>query len=170
MTRKAVYAGSFDPATNGHLWMVTQVASLFDEVVVAIGQNSEKKYKFSVEEREDFLKGITSGFKNITITNYKSEFLVSYAKRIGAGYIVRGIRNSNDYEYERSMRYINSDLCRDIQTIFLMPPRDYAEVSSSMVMGLVGSDGWENVVKRYVPESVFEGLLQSYRKNSKILS
>lgn len=168
MTRKVVYAGSFDPATNGHLWMITQVSSLFDEVVVAIGQNIEKKCKFSVEEREGFLRGITSGLKNITITNYKNEFLVSYAKRIGASYIARGIRNSNDYEYERSMRYINSDLSRDIQTIFLMPPRDYAEVSSSMVMGLVGSDGWENIVKKYVPQSVFEGLLNSYTKNSKI--
>lgn len=161
--RKAVYAGSFDPLTNGHLWMINQAASLFDEVIVAIGENFEKQYTFSVDERISFLKDATTRFKNITVTHFKNEFLVSYAKRMNAGYIIRGIRNSNDYEYEKSMRYINSDLSPEVNTIFLMPPRNYAEVSSNMVKGLVGSDGWEDIVKKYVPTSVFDGLLKRYQ-------
>jgi pantetheine-phosphate adenylyltransferase len=167
-TRKAVYAGSFDPVTNGHLWMIAEAASLFEEVVVAIGENFEKKYTFSVGDRLDFLNEITAKFKNITVTHFKNEFLVSYAKRINAGYIIRGIRNATDYEYEKSMRYINSDLNLEVKTIFLLPPRNYAEVSSSMVKGLVGSDGWEDIVKKYVPPIVFESLLKRYHKYHQI--
>ena len=164
--RKAVYAGSFDPVTNGHLWMIAEAATLFDEVEVAIGENFDKKYTFSVAERIAFLNEVVAKFSNITVTHFSNEFLVSYASRVNAGYIIRGIRNANDYEYEKSMRYINSDLNREIKTIFLMPPRNYAEVSSSMVKVLVGSEGWENVVKKYVPEVVFEGLLKRHTQIS----
>ncbi|MBY0379391.1 MAG: pantetheine-phosphate adenylyltransferase [Burkholderiales bacterium] len=160
--RKAVYAGSFDPVTNGHLWIIKQAAELFDSLVIAIGENFEKSYTFSVDDRLECLTKATSDMDNIQITHFSNEFLVSYATKINARFIVRGIRNNSDYEYERSMRYINSDLNQDVATVFLLPPRDYAEVSSSMVRGLVGSKGWENIVRKYVPELVFEKLEKRY--------
>jgi pantetheine-phosphate adenylyltransferase len=152
--KKAVYAGSFDPVTNGHLWIIEQTAHLFDSVVVAIGENGEKKYTFTLDERLKLLKQVAQHLPNVEITYFKDEFLVNYAKQIGAGFIVRGVRNSTDYEYERSMRYVNADLCSEITTLFLMPPREYVEVSSRMVKGLVGSKGWEKVVKKYLPAPV----------------
>ena len=144
---KAIYAGSFDPVTNGHLWIIKQASQLFESLIISIGENFEKNYTFSLEDRLECLQ-----------TSFKHEFLVNYAKKMGAKYIVRGIRNASDYEYERSMRHINSDLDQDITTIFLLPPRDYVEVSSSMVKSLVGSNGWENLVSKYVPELVFNKL------------
>lgn len=152
--KKAVYAGSFDPLTNGHLWIIEQAATLFDSVVVAIGENADKQYTFSIKERLDIIKQVTHKFPNVEVTHFHNEFLVNYAKRIEAKFIIRGIRNSNDYEYEKSMRYINSDLCKDITTVFLMPPRNFVEVSSSLVKGLIGSEGWEDIIGQYLPKAV----------------
>lgn len=108
--KKAIYAGSFDPPTNGHLWMIEQSSKLFDQLIVAIGDNYEKNYTFSTNERLYLLKEITKPFKNVEIVNFHNEFLVNYANKVNASHIIRGIRNSNDYEFEKTMRYINSDL------------------------------------------------------------
>jgi pantetheine-phosphate adenylyltransferase len=157
---KAIYAGSFDPITNGHLWVIDKSAAIFDELVVAIGENADKRYTFSREERLMLLESCLSQYSNIKMGYFSGEFLVNYAKRIGATHIVRGIRNSQDYEYEKTMRYINSDLCSDIDTVFLMPPRNYAEVSSSLIKGLVGSNGWEDIVTKYVPKEALDALIK----------
>lgn len=161
---KAIYAGSFDPITNGHLWLIDKAAAIFDTLIVALGDNPDKKYSFSIDERLALLKATLSKYKNISIGHFEGEFLVNYASSIGAKFIVRGIRNAQDYEYEKTMRYINSDLCLEINTVFLMPPRDYAEVSSSLVKGLVGTNGWESIVAKYVPPTVLE-LLKSRSVN-----
>jgi pantetheine-phosphate adenylyltransferase len=159
--RKAVYAGSFDPITNGHLWMIEQGVGLFDELVVAIGINPGKKYTFSLEDRLKVIDEVIwtelSGYaEDITIASFENDFLVAYAKHIGADYILRGIRDVKDYEFERGIRHVNSDLHADIKTVFLIPPREITEVSSSLVKGLVGPNGWEDIVKKYVPQAVFE--------------
>jgi len=160
--KKGVYAASFDPVTNGHLWVIEQAARLFDHLVVAIGVNPDKSYTFSMGDRLDFLGETTNQFDNVTVTSYEYQFLVNYARSIEAEYIVRGIRTQADYEYERGMRYINSDLDENITTIFLMPPREIAEISSSFVKGLVGPEGWRDVVKRYVPDAVYEKFLEQF--------
>lgn len=157
--RKCVYAGSFDPLTNGHLWMIREGARLFDSLVVAIGVHPAKKYNFTVEERLDMLKASLSGISNVEISSFAAHFLADYARQISAGYILRGIRGESDYEYERGMRYINQDLNPDLATIFLIPPREMVEVSSSMVKGLVGPAGWEAVVANYVPAQVYRKML-----------
>ena len=92
------------------------------------------------------------------ITHFDNRYLVDYAKRMNAHYILRGIRSTHDYEYERVMRHINSDMAPEIDTVFLMPPRDIAEISSSMIKGLIGPAGWEDIVRRYVPDPVFQAL------------
>lgn len=156
--QKAVYAGSFDPVTLGHLWMIERGAELFDEIVVAIGINPDKRYTFSIAEREAMLRE-TIIHPNVTVAVFENQYLVKYAKTIGAHSILRGIRTASDYEFEKRMRYVNGDLHPEITTVFLMPPREIAEVSSTMVKGLVGPVGWQAVVERYVPTPVFRRLV-----------
>lgn len=156
----AVYAGSFDPVTNGHLWMIEAASKLFDKLIVTVGQNADKECAFSLNERLDLLREITKNFSNVEVTSFDKEFLINYAKEMKANYIVRGIRNTLDYEYERTIRYVNSDLCSEIETVFLIPPRNYAEISSSLVKGLIGAKGWENVIKNYLPKAAFELVLK----------
>ena len=94
--------------------------------------------------------------ENISISFFENKYLVDYATEIGASYILRGIRSAQDYEFERGMRHTNAELKSEITTIFLMPPRGLAELSSSMVKGLVGPIGWEDHVAKMVPAAVFE--------------
>ena len=156
--RTAVYAGSFDPPTNGHLWMIKRGLELFDRLYVAIGSNSSKSYTFSVNQRLKLLQQSIPSCERLTISEFNNRYLVNYAKEVKADYILRGIRSPNDYEYERVMRHINADMAPSITTTFLMPPRDIAELSSSMIKSLIGPKGWEDSVRRYVPAPVFEAL------------
>ena len=158
-----VYAGSFDPLTVGHLWMIEQGTRLFDRLIVAVGVNPEKKYTFTVEERLRMLKDSTKSFSNVTVASFSNRYLIDYAHSVGASHILRGIRTESDYEFERAMRNINGDLDPGICTVFLMPPRGIAEVSSSMVRGLIGPVGWEKIVRKYVPGAVYKRLLKSQR-------
>src|SRR3989344_5618372 len=161
--KRAVYAGSFDPLTNGHFWMVERGARLFDELVVVVGINPDKKYAFSLEDKIDMLRRSTRSFPNVRVDSFENEFLVNYTNSVNAQYILRGIRTEGDYEYERGMRYINSDLNPQIVTLFLMPPRGLAEISSSFVKGLVGPNGWEEVIESYVPRTVYDKFLVTFK-------
>ena len=154
--RRCVYAGSFDPITNGHVWMVEQGARLFDRLVVAVGVNPEKKYALSLADRVALLREAIRPHRNATVAMFENQFLVDYARSVKAGYILRGIRSQADFEYERGMRHINEDVNAGVVTVFLIPPREIAEISSSVVKGLVGPKGWERVVRRYVPKGVVE--------------
>lgn len=154
----AVYAGTFDPITIGHLWMIEQGAMLFDKLTVAIGINPEKRCMFSARDRLEMLKQSVERFPNVGTDSFANKFLIAYAQSIGARVVLRGIRTESDYEYERTMRNINGDLNSCITTVFLMPPRGIAEISSSMVKGLIGPEGWEAIVRKYLPEPVFEKL------------
>ena len=110
------------------------------------------------------LESITAGITatNVTVAVFDNRYLVDYARSIGATYILRGIRSPADFEYERVMRHINADICPEITTVFLMPPRQIAEVSSSLVKGMVGPDGWETTVERFVPPVVFKALCDRF--------
>ena len=160
----AVYAGSFDPLTIGHVWMIEQGARLFDHLVVAIGLNPDKRYTFSVDERLEMLRKSTRKYRNVSLTSFSNDFLINYAQSLRATHILRGIRTESDYEYERTMRNLNGDLDPNICTVFLMPPRAIAEVSSSMVRGLVGPNGWEKLVRNYVPDPVYRKFLEHNKK------
>jgi len=159
--RLGVYAGSFDPLTVGHLWMIEQGVGLFHRLVVAVGINPEKRCNFPLEERLAMLGESLKTFRNVSVTSFSNRYLIDYAQSIGATHILRGIRSASDYEYERGMRNINGDLDAAICTVFLMPPRDIAEVSSSMVKGLVGPNGWQKVVRKYVPEPVYRRFVKA---------
>ncbi len=159
---KGIYAGSYDPPTNGHMWMIEQGTRLFSQFYVAVGQNSQKEYMFSVDERMEMLEEMCEGFRNVRIVHFENKFLVKFAESIGVDYILRGIRNEKDYTYERGMRYVNSNMNQTIQTLFMMSPRNLVEVSSSLVKGLVGSDDWEQVVREYVPDTVYYKMLSKF--------
>src|SRR5262245_33763392 len=105
--RLGVYAGSFDPLTVGHLWMIEQGVALFDKLVVAVGINPEKRYTFTLEDRLRMLRESLRQFPNLAVTSFSNAYLIDYAQEIGATHILRGIRSESDYEYERTMRNIN---------------------------------------------------------------
>ncbi|MCW4001997.1 MAG: pantetheine-phosphate adenylyltransferase [Candidatus Bathyarchaeota archaeon] len=165
--KKGIYAGSFDPPTNGHVWMIKQGARIFDALIIAIGTNLDKEYAFSLDARVEMLKSITKPYRNTTVDTFENQFLVNYARSVEAAYILRGIRSESDYEYERVMRHINSDLDPNIMTIFLIPPREIAGISSSFVKSLVGPKGWKKTIKKYVPQPVCEKFLEKFRKRTR---
>jgi len=158
----AVYAGSFDPLTVGHLWMIEAGVRLFGRLTVAIGVNPSKRPTFTLEQRLEMLRASTKHLKGVQIASFGNQYLIDYAKETGATHILRGVRSPGDYDYERVMRNINGDLDPNITTVFLMPPRDIAEVSSSMVRGLIGPKGWKAVVRKYVPAPVYSRLLEVF--------
>jgi pantetheine-phosphate adenylyltransferase len=161
--KRAVYAGSFDPVTNGHLWIIRQASQLFDEVIVSIGINPDKKYTFTLEERIEMLaKSIPHS--NVRVDTFENDFLVRYADKINAKYIIRGIRSQIDFEYEKQMRNVNTEITERVETVFFIPPRDLADISSSFVKGLVGPEGWEVILRKYVPLGVFEKFAKKYSK------
>lgn len=164
-----LYAGSFDPPTHGHAWMIARAARLFDRLIVAAAQNPEKQYTYPLEMRARWLREICAAVTpgddqpaNVEVAVIENEFLAHYAKRVGARFVIRGIRDEADYQYERGMRYINSDLNPELTTVFLMPPRELCQVSSSMVKGMIGPAGWHDIVRTLVPECVFKDLVNAH--------
>jgi pantetheine-phosphate adenylyltransferase len=157
--KHGVYAGSFDPLTTGHLWMVLEGARLFDRLTVAIGINPDKKYRFSLDDRLAMLRESCRHIPGLTISHFSNLYLIDYARSLGATHILRGIRSPADFEFERAMRHLNGDFDKRITTVFLIPPRALSEVSSSMVKGLVGPKGWQKTVKPFVPSAVYKRLL-----------
>lgn len=156
MKRTAVYAGSFDPPTNGHLWMIQQGAALFDELVVALAVNPDKPGFFSREERLAVLREMVGDIPgNVRVEAVNHGFLVDFARELGANYLLRGIRNTIDLEYEKPMARMNARMEPSIQSVFLMPPGELENISSSYVRGFVGVTGWERWVEACVPPCVY---------------
>jgi pantetheine-phosphate adenylyltransferase len=161
---KGVYAGSFDPPTNGHLWVIRRGAEMFDTLVVAVGVNSQKQGMFTIPERRHMLERMLVGYPNVEVASY-DQFLVHFAESVGAGYILRGMRSTEDYQFESGMMQVNADINPNILTVFLIPPSGIAKISSGLVKGLAGPEGWEDVVRRYVPEEVYTELLRKSKAN-----
>lgn len=163
MTHKAVYAGTFDILTLGHVWMIKAGARIFDNLGVAIGINPSKKTMFTIDERRAMLVEVVRGLPVTVDTFPEDEFLVNYATSVGARFLLRGIRNGADYEYERMLRTVNSEIKRGATTVFLMPPAKLAVVSSSMVKSLIGPKGWEKEVAKYVPPAVLAMIVEKQK-------
>ncbi len=165
--KKAVYAGSFDCIHNGHLWMVQEGSRLFDEIFVLVSVNADKRHSLPFEDRLRLAKTIFEPLgKNVTVEGLENEFVVHYAIRNGAQYLLRGIRSNLDYEYEANIANINHDIAENqkINSVFLMPPPTLKSMSSSMVRGLIGFKGWEHAIEQYVPEVMADELY--YRHSS----
>lgn len=168
--RIAVYAGTFDPVTIGHLWMIKTGSSIFDKLVIAVGTNPDKKCHFSLEDRIIMLQESIAGYENVTADKYPNKFLIKYAESIGAKFILRGIRSTTDYEYEKSLSYVNRQLNSEIVTVFLLPPKEIIEISSSIVRGLIGPEGWEEVVGKYISPFVLKQLMLQYNRQCETMN
>lgn len=128
----AVYPGSFDPVTNGHVDIIERASPLFGELIIAVGVNSRKQSDFSVEERLDMLREVTSHLDNVRVDSFDG-LLVEYAASLGAVAVIRGLRLVADFEYELQQVLMNKQLCPDIETLFLMTNNKYSYLSSSIV-------------------------------------
>lgn len=166
--RHAVYAGSFDPITTGHMWMIYESAKMFDRITVAIGHNPDKKYLFTRDERCEIVATAIDeiGLKNVSIVLLQqNQYLVNYARSRNINYMIRGIRSSTDFEFEKTLRNFNEVIDKQIQSVYLIPPPSLSDVSSSVIKGLVGPDGWEDIVKPYLPRQAFLSLQEKYHAN-----
>jgi pantetheine-phosphate adenylyltransferase len=152
--RTAVYPGSFDPLTNGHLDIIRRARRLFDRVLVAVLENEEKAPVFTTSERMDLIRVSTADLPGVEVHSF-SGLLVDFMKRVHANVVVRGIRAVSDYEYELQMALMNRELHSEIETIFLLPAVEYTYVSSRLVKEVfrLGGD-----VARLVPPPVLESL------------
>ena len=153
---KAIYPGSFDPLTNGHLDLVERGSKIFEELVVAVLRNSEKSPLFSLEERVDMLKSTTKHYSNVSVDTFDG-LLVDYVARQKAGVVLRGIRAISDYEYELQMALMNRKLAPQIETVFMMPADTYSYLSSRLVKEVFQLGG---SVRALVPEVVEKRLHQ----------
>ena len=166
MSRIGIYAGSFDPPTLGHLWMIRQGAELFDELVVALAVNPQKTPFLSTEERRAALQELVAdmpGGSRVRVETVSHGFLVDFAKETGATCLLRGVRNSTDFEYEKTLARMNARMEPAIRTVFLMPPGELEEISSTLVRGFVGVPGWERWVAACVPPAVFARIAHLYK-------
>lgn len=132
MTKIAIYPGSFDPVTNGHLDLVRRATNIFDKVIVAVLENDQKDCLFSVRERADQLRKCIEGMEKVEVDSFDG-LLVDYARERGANHILRGIRAVSDFEYEFQMALMNRRLSPTIETAFLMPREEYTYLSSRLV-------------------------------------
>ncbi len=132
MRIRAVYPGTFDPVTNGHIDLIRRSSALFDQVIVAILRNAEKTPLFSIEDRVEMLESVITKLKNVSVSTFEG-LLVDYATHVGASVIVRGIRAVSDYEYELQMALMNRRLSSKVETVFMMPAEAYSYLSSRLV-------------------------------------
>lgn len=139
--------------------MMRRGAELFDELVVVLAVNPDKAGFLSMEMRRDLLQNLAADLPgNVRVEVVRQGFLVDFAARIGATYLLRGMRNTIDFEYEKTIARMNSRMQPEIQTVFLMPPSELEEISSSLVRGFVGLPGWERWVQGCVPPCVFSAI------------
>lgn len=156
--KRAIYPGSFDPVTNGHLDMIERSAKLVDELVVGVLNNSAKKSLFSVDERVSMLKELTSQFSNVRIDSFDG-LLVDFAKRIEAPIVIRGLRAVTDFEYELQIAQTNHEVYPEIETVFLTTRLEYAYISSTMVKEFASYGG---NISHFVPQQIVERIYAKY--------
>lgn len=152
MSRKALFPGTFDPFTNGHLDIVQRGLKIFDEIVVAIGVNSGKNHLFDLEQRTHFLELLFGDEPRVTVVHYEG-LTAKFAESIGAQFILRGLRTTQDFTYEQQIAYVNEDLTDAVQSVFVMSDQKNASVSSTIVRDLIKYQG---AYERYIPEVIYK--------------
>ncbi len=162
MNKKAIYAGTFDPITLGHLDVVERAARIFPKLIVAVAAVTGKDELFSQEERVELVKSAVVNMPDVTVEPFDG-LLVNYARAQGARVIIRGLRAFSDFEYEFQMALTNRRLAPDLETLFLMPKQDYSFLNSTNIkqVALLGGD-----VAEFVPETVAEALSAKLNRKS----
>ena len=159
MKKIAIYPGTFDPITNGHIDLVQRTLKIFDEVIIAVAPSQKKHPLFTVEKRLELIRQSVEGLKGASAGEFES-LLVDYAKDKRSIAIIRGLRAVSDFEYELQMALMNRRLNTEIETVFMMPSEEYTFLSSTMVKEVASFGG---VVKGLVPEVVEEALKEKFR-------
>lgn len=150
MKRIAVFPGSFDPITKGHEDIILRSVPLFDEIIVAIGTNSSKKYYFNLEKRLEMIRFTFRDQAKVRVETYLG-MTVEYCKSVGANYLLRGLRTSADFEFERSIAHINQTLYPKLDTVFLLSLQEYSAINSTIVRDILINGG---DASRFVPEGL----------------
>ena len=161
---RAIYPGSFDPVTYGHLDIIERAASISDELIVGVLQNKAKTPLFSVEERVIMLREVTKHLKNVKIIPFEG-LLIEFAKQMDAKVIVRGLRAITDFEYELQMSQTNRKLNSDVETLFLTTSLDYSYLSSTTVKEVASFNG---DITQFVPEFVAEKVTEKIKEKGRI--
>ncbi len=156
--RRAIYPGSFDPVTKGHLDIIERSSRLADELIVSVLNNSAKNSLFFVDERVSMLKEMTSYLPNVTVGSFDG-LLADYAKRMDAAVIIRGLRAVTDFEYELQIAQTNHELYPDIETVFLTTRLEYSYLSSTIVKEVASYGG---DISRFVPQQIVERIYAKY--------
>jgi len=158
----AIYPGSFDPVTYGHLDIIKRALNIFDKVIVAVAHNAEKEPLFDVQERVSMLKRSLKGIKRVEVDDFRG-LIVDYVRRKKSTVVVRGIRMISDFEYEFQMALTNRKLCKEVETIFMMPSESYSYLSSKLIKeaASLGAD-----LKYFVPSFIEKGLKEKLKWNS----
>jgi pantetheine-phosphate adenylyltransferase len=154
----AIYAGSFDPVTNGHLDLVDRVSRLFPQIIVAVGVNPARTPLLSTEERVELLTEVCHPYSNVRVETFDG-LLIDFARRVGARIIVRGLRAGSDFEYELQIAHSNADLAPELDTLFLPTRTNYGFISASLVRELARHDG---EIERYAPRNVCVALRKKF--------
>lgn len=152
MNSRAIYPGSFDPVTYGHIDLIRRAMSLFEEVFVVVAENLEKKPLFSVPERVEFIKKALGDMKGVHVDSFNG-LTVEYARKKGAKSLIRGLRATSDFDYEFQMALTNRELAKDVDTIFLMPSETHFYVSSKLIKEIAQRGG---DVSSFVPGFIVE--------------
>ncbi|MFT4545801.1 MAG: pantetheine-phosphate adenylyltransferase [Bacteroidia bacterium] len=150
MKRIAVFPGSFDPITKGHEDIILRAIPLFDEIIVAIGTNSSKKYYFDLDKRLEMIRFTFRNELKVKVETYTG-LTVDYCKIVGSNHLLRGLRTSADFEFERSIAHINQTLNPDLDTVFLLSLQEYSAINSTIVRDILINGG---EVSRFVPEGL----------------
>jgi len=150
MDRIAVFPGSFDPITLGHVSIVHRASPLFDKIVIAIGINAEKKYMFSTDQRKNWIQEAFKGNSKIEVDTYEG-LTVNFCKKIGANFILRGLRTSADFEFERGIGQVNRMLEHNVETVFFLAEPQFTPITSSIVRDVARHGG---DIATMVPDSV----------------
>tara|TARA_R110000868_G_scaffold244492_1_gene500800 strand:- start:1167 stop:1631 length:465 start_codon:yes stop_codon:yes gene_type:complete len=150
MKKTAVFPGSFDPITKGHEDIILRAIPLFDEIIVAIGTNSSKKYYYSLEKRLEMIRYTFRNEPKVKVETYLG-MTVDYCKEVSANYLLRGLRTSADFEFERSIAHINQMLYPELDTVFLLSLQEYSAINSTIVRDILINGG---DAQRFVPEGL----------------
>ncbi|ALS38258.1 pantetheine-phosphate adenylyltransferase [Enterococcus rotai] len=161
MTRIALFPGSFDPLTNGHLNMIERGTKMFDKVIVGVFVNTNKAALFTLDEKLMLIKQAVAHLENVEVIAQESKLTVESAAELGANFLIRGIRNVKDYEYEKDIAMMNHHLAPELETVFLLADEAYAHVSSSLLKEVLKFGG---DVSAYLPLVVDQALNQKNRE------